>query len=153
VWGVSINVFAHRVQHAVRTDPFERMQRLDMAFFDDKQTGEVMSILNNDVSNLEIFLDNALSNAVRILLMVVAISAILLYLNPVLATVTLLVVPCIGLFTYGFMRLVAPRYRAVRESVGDLNTRLENALGGIGLVKTSTAEGYEADRVRNASRA
>lgn len=47
VYGVAANLFAHRVMHAVRTDSFERMQRLDMPFFDDKQTGEVMSVLNN----------------------------------------------------------------------------------------------------------
>jgi len=63
IYGIAANNFAHRVMHAVRTDSFDRMQRLDMTFFDDKQTGEVMSVLNNDASNLEVFLDNALQNS------------------------------------------------------------------------------------------
>ncbi len=66
IWGVTMNFFAHNVMHAVRVDTFEKMQSLDMTFFDDKQTGEVMSVLNNDASNLEVFLDNALSDAIRI---------------------------------------------------------------------------------------
>jgi ATP-binding cassette subfamily B protein len=152
VWGVSINTFAHRVQHAVRTDTFAKMQSLDMAFFDDKQTGEIMSVLNNDASNLEIFLDNALSNAVQIAVRVVGIAAILVYLNPQLAAVSLTVVPLIGAFTWGFSRLVEPRYRRVRSTVGDLNTRLENSLGGIGLVKSAATEAYETERVTDASR-
>jgi len=151
IWGVTANVFAHRVQHAVRTDTFEKTQTLDMSFFDDKQTGEIMSVLNNDVSNLEIFLDNALSNSVRMVLMVTTIAAVLVYLNAQLAAVTLVAVPLLFLFTWGFMRIVEPRYRRVRSTVGRLNTRLENSLGGVGLVKVSATEDHETERVEESS--
>lgn len=151
VYGIAANTFAHRVMHAVRTDSFERMQRLDMPFFDDKQTGEVMSVLNNDASNLEVFLDDALQNSARLGVMVVGIAVILFYLNAQLAFVTLVAVPAMVLFTLWFMRVVEPIYVAQRASVGDLNTRLENSLGGIQLVKTATTEDYETERVRRAS--
>lgn len=151
IWGVTSNVFAHRVQHAVRTDTFEKMQTLDMSFFDDKQTGEIMSVLNNDVTNLETFLDNALSNSVRMVLMVTTIAAVLVYLNAQLAAVTLVAVPLLLVFTWGFMRLIEPRYRRVRSTVGKLNTRLENSLSGVRLVKTSATEDYETDRLEKSS--
>ncbi|ADJ15654.1 ABC transporter ATP-binding protein [Halalkalicoccus jeotgali] len=151
IYGTAANVFAHRVMHAVRTDSFERMQRLDMPFFDDKQTGEVMSVLNNDASNLEVFLDDALQNSARLGVMVLGIAAVLFYLNWQLAFVTLIAVPAMVLFTLWFMRVVEPIYVAQRASVGDLNTRLENSLGGIQLVKTATTEAYETERVRRAS--
>ncbi|WP_122089107.1 ABC transporter ATP-binding protein [Halalkalicoccus subterraneus] len=151
VYGIAANVFAHRVMHAVRTDSFERMQRLDMPFFDDKQTGEVMSVLNNDASNLEVFLDDALQNSARLGVMLLGIAVILFYLNAQLAFVTLIAVPAMVLFTLWFMRVVEPIYVAQRASVGDLNTRLENSLGGIQLVKTATTEEYETERVRRAS--
>jgi ATP-binding cassette, subfamily B, bacterial len=151
IYGIAANVFAHRVMHAVRTDSFERMQRLDMPFFDDKQTGEVMSVLNNDASNLEVFLDDALQNSARLGVMVFGIAAVLFYLNAQLAVVTLIAVPAMVLFTLWFMRVVEPIYVAQRASVGDLNTRLENSLGGIQLVKTATTEDYETERVRRAS--
>ena len=151
IYGVTANNFAHRVMHAVRTDSFDRMQRLDMTFFDDKQTGEVMSVLNNDASNLEVFLDNALQNSARLGVMVAGIAGVLFYYNWELAFVTLSAIPLMILFTLWFMRAVEPRYVAQRSVVGDLNTALENALSGVELVKTSNTEPYESDRVETAS--
>ncbi|WP_053948332.1 ABC transporter ATP-binding protein [Halolamina sediminis] len=151
LYGIAANNYAHRVMHAVRTDSFETMQRLDMTFFDDKQTGEVMSVLNNDANNLENFLDNGLQNSIRLTVMIVGIAMILFSLNWQLALVTLVVVPAIVGLTMWFMRAVEPRYVDRRASVGNLNTRLENALAGVELVKTSGTESYESDRVENAS--
>ncbi|QLG26454.1 ABC transporter ATP-binding protein [Halorarum halophilum] len=151
VYGVSANNFAHSVMHAVRTDSYAKMQELDMWFFDDKQTGEVMSVLNNDATNLERFLDDALQNSVRIGVMLLGIGIVLFLENAQLAVVTLVAVPAMIGFTYWFMKAVEPRYAAQREAVGDLNTVLENALGGIQLVKTSGTEEFETDRVRESS--
>ncbi len=152
IYGIAANNFAHRVMHSVRTDSFDRMQRLDMTFFDDKQTGEVMSVLNNDASNLEVFLDNALQNSARLGVMVVGIAGVLFYYNYELAFVTLSAIPLMILFTLWFMRAVEPRYVAQRSVVGDLNTALENALSGVELVKTSNTESHESDRVETASK-
>ncbi|MYL17540.1 ABC transporter ATP-binding protein [Halorubrum distributum] len=151
VYGIAANNFAHRVMHAVRTDSFDQMQRLDMTFFDDKQTGEVMSVLNNDASNLEVFLDNALQNSARLGVMLAGIATVLVYYNYELAIVTLAAIPLMFLFTLWFMRAVEPRYVAQRSVVGDLNTALENALSGVELVKTSNTEAHESERVEDAS--
>ncbi|ELZ60599.1 MULTISPECIES: ABC transporter ATP-binding protein [Halorubrum] len=151
IYGIAANNFAHRVMHEVRTDSFDQMQRLDMTFFDEKQTGEVMSVLNNDASNLEVFLDNALQNSARLGVMVVGIAGVLVYYNYELAVVTLAAIPLMILLTLWFMRAVEPRYVAQRSVVGDLNTALENALSGVELVKTSNTEAYESERVEDAS--
>ncbi|VTT87669.1 ABC transport protein [Halorubrum sp. DM2] len=151
IYGIAANNFAHGVMHEVRTDSFDQMQRLDMTFFDEKQTGEVMSVLNNDASNLEVFLDNALQNSARLGVMVVGIAGVLVYYNYELAAVTLAAIPLMVLFTIWFMRAVEPRYVAQRSVVGDLNTALENALSGVELVKTSNTEAYESERVEDAS--
>jgi ATP-binding cassette subfamily B protein len=151
IYGVSANNFAHRVMHAVRTDSFSTMQRLDMTFFDDKQTGEVMSVLNNDANNLENFLDNGLQNSVRLTVMIVGIAIILFSMNAQLAAITLVAVPALFGLTVWFMKAVEPRYVDRRASVGNLNTRLENALSGVELVKTSGTESYESERVEDAS--
>ena len=89
-----------------------------------------MAILNNDATNLERFLDDALHDSARLLVMVGGIAALLVWMNPGLAAVTLVAVPLMWALTRWFMRVVEPRYAAQRESVGDLNTRLENNLGG-----------------------
>jgi ATP-binding cassette subfamily B protein len=122
-----------------------------MDFFADKQTGEMMSILSNDVNRLERFLNDGMNSAFRLGVMVLGIAAILLYWNWQLAIITLGVVPVIGLVTYKFIQTIQPKYADVRSSVGQVNSRLENNLGGIQVIKTSNTEDYESDRVDDVS--
>ncbi|PSP56925.1 multidrug ABC transporter ATP-binding protein [Halobacteriales archaeon QH_7_66_36] len=152
LYGVAANEFAHGVMHAVRVDCFEKMSQLDMSFFDDKQTGEVMSILSSDTENLESFLDNALSNSVRLGAMLFGIGVVLFLQNVYLAVVTLLVAPVMVAFTRWFMKRAEPLYAARRSAVGKLNTRLENAISGVELTKTTASEDYETERVRGSSK-
>ncbi|AUV80667.1 multidrug ABC transporter ATP-binding protein [Salinigranum rubrum] len=150
--GVSMNFFAHGVMYTIRVDAYEKMQRLDMTFFDNKETGEIISILNNDTGNLEVLFDNALGDSVRIGVILFGVTGALLYTNRQLALVTLGAVPLLVGFTWWFMRVIEPRYTHQRETVGDLNTRIENGLSGIELVKTTGTEEYENERVRGVSR-
>ena len=148
-WGW--NRFAQGIQHEIRTDTYDQMQRLNMDFFADKQTGELMSILSNDVNRLERFLNDGMNSATRLIVMVLGIAGILLILHPPLALVALLPVPLIALFTKKFVEIIQPKYADVRSSVGALNSRLENNLGGIKVIKTSNTEPYESDRVDDVS--
>jgi len=148
-WGW--NSFAQHIQHEIRTDTYNKMQRLNMDFFADKQTGEMMSILSNDVNRLERFLNDGMNSAFRLGVMVVGIAAILLWLNVQLAMITLVIVPLLALFTYIFIRTIQPKYAEVRSSVGQVNSRLENNLGGIQVIKTSNTEDFESDRVDGVS--
>jgi len=148
-WGW--NKFAQHVQHAVRTDTYETMQRLNMDFFADKQTGEMMSVLSNDVNRLEKFLNDGLNSASRMVIMVVGIATYLFVMNWQLALVALLPVPIIAVFTRRFIETIQPKYAEVRSTVGTLNSRLENNLSGIQIIKTANTEPYEADRVEDSS--
>lgn len=148
-WGW--NSFAQRIQHAIRVDTYDKMQRLNMDFFADKQTGELMSVLSNDVNRLERFLNDGMNSFFRLLVMVLGIAAVLTYLNWQLALVALLPVPIIALFTWRFVESIQPKYAEVRSTVGQLNSRLENNLGGIQVIKSSNTEGYESERVRDVS--
>ncbi|MFC5278342.1 ABC transporter ATP-binding protein [Halorubrum rubrum] len=148
-WG--FNAFAQHIQHDVRTDTYDRMQRLNMAFFSDKQTGEMMSILSNDVNRLERFLNDGMNSLFRLSVMVVGIGGLLVWINWQLALVALLPVPIIAGFTFLFIRTIQPKYAAVRSSVGKMNSRLENNLGGIQVIKSSNTEPYESDRVDDVS--
>ena len=149
-WG--FNSFAQDIQHDVRTDTYDTMQELNMGFFADKQTGELMSILSNDVNQLERFLNDGLNSAFRLVVMVIAIAGYLIYLNPQLALVALSPVPLIAVFTYIFVKKIQPKYAAVRSSVGTVNSRLENNLGGIQVIKSSNTEDFESGRVEDVSR-
>ncbi|QLH78515.1 ABC transporter ATP-binding protein [Halosimplex rubrum] len=148
-WGW--NSFAQNIQHDVRTDTYDKMQRLNMDFFADKQTGELMSILSNDVNRLERFLNDGMNSFFRLSIMVLGISVILFSMNWHLALIALVPVPVIAFFTKKFIDVIQPKYADVRSSVGQLNSRLENNLGGIQVIKTANTETFESDRVDDVS--
>ncbi len=149
-WG--FNAFSQDIQHDVRTATYDKIQHLDMEFFADKQTGEMMSVLSNDVNQLERFLNDGLNSTFRLLVMVLGIMVLLFWLNWQLALVALLPVPLIAVFTYLFVKIIQPKYAAVRSAVGKVNSRLENNLGGIKVIKADNTEDYESERVDDVSR-
>ncbi|MFC6787137.1 ABC transporter ATP-binding protein [Halobaculum halobium] len=148
-WGWS--VFAQRVQRSLRVDAYDALQRQELAYFTRRRTGDLMSVLNNDVNALQTFLEDGLSATVWILATVAGIGAILVGLNPALTAITLLPIPLLAAFTLAFTRIVEPRYLGVREEIGDLNARLENSVSGIEVIKTQGGESFETERVREAS--
>ncbi len=148
-WG--FNSFAQHIQHEIRTDTYDTMQRLNMGFFADKQTGELMSILSNDVNRLERFLNDGLNSTFRLAVMVLGIAGVLFWLNWQLAFIALVPVPLIAAFTYKFIQVIQPKYADVRSTVGNVNSRLENNLGGIQVIKSANTEPYESDRVEDVS--
>jgi len=147
----SLNLFSHRVKHEARTATYQQMQRLDMDFFNEVQTGELISILSNDTNRLEQFLDSMMGEMIQLIVLMGGTAVILVYLNPQLAMVTLLVIPFSAVFSLWYMRLAEERYADIRESVGDLNSRLENNLNGIQVIKASNTEDYEDQRVEDHS--
>ena len=149
--GYGLNAFAQRIQHDVRVDTYDAMQRLNMDFFENNSSGELMSVLNNDVNNLEEFLSGGATVFVRIIFTMMGISIILFSINWQMAFVSLIAAPLIAVFTYWFVRTVQPIYSEVRDSVGKLNSLLENNLGGIKVIKASTMEEFERKEVEKMS--
>lgn len=146
------NNFAQHFQHEVRVDTYDAMQRRAMSFFDDKQTGEVMSVLNNDVNQLETFLTSSFNNGIRIVVRVGGMGAVMLLINWRLGIIPTLVIPLLAFVSYLFVSIIHPKYQNVRSAVGQLNSRLENNIGGLAVVKAYNREDYETDRVESASR-
>jgi ATP-binding cassette subfamily B protein len=147
----TLNLFSHRVKHEARTATYQQMQRLDMDFFNEVQTGELISILSNDTNRLEQFLDSMMGEMIQLIVLMGGTAVILVTIQPELAIVTLTVIPLSAIFTYWYMQLAEERYADIRESVGDLNSRLENNLNGIQVIKASNTEDYEDERVEDHS--
>ena len=150
--GWSWGRFAQEVQHAVRTDSYADIQRLGEPFFDEQQTGQIMSILNSDVESLNRLLERLLAELLSIGSRFVTILAILLVMHWELALVLFTFLPAMALVAHTFVKRLKPKYEAVRQHVGALNARIENNLGGIAVIKAFTTEHYEQERVRAASR-
>jgi ATP-binding cassette subfamily B protein len=144
---------AQKIQRDLRNDTYDHLQHLSMGFFADHQTGGMMSILNSDINRLEQFLNTEFRQLVRVVATVTGIAAVLWYYAPTLALVALAPVPLIGLASAGFLRWIEPRYKSLRETVARLNSRLENNLGGVAVVKAFDRYAFERERVAEQSAA
>lgn len=142
---------AQRVQHDLRTDAYVRMQEREMAFFEDQRTGNLMSILNDDVNQLERFLNDSFNEIIQLFLLVVAATWSLCAVSLELGLLGILPLPFIIWGSIFYQRKIAPYYREVRNSVGRLNNRLENNLSGMLVIKSFTAETFERKRVEEVS--
>ena len=142
---------AQKVQRDLRNRTYDHMQMLPMSFFDDHESGGMMSILNNDVNRLEEFLNMELIQVIRVLTIVLGIAGVMLYVYPMLAVVALIPVPIIGFASSGFLIWIDQRYRAIRETVGRINSRLSNNLGGMKVIKAFNRHDHESERVSRQS--
>lgn len=150
--GLTWGGFSQEVQHVIRVDAYEKIQQLGLDFFDNQQTGQILSILNSDVNQLNRLLETFLGDILRISAQFLGIAAILLFLHWQLALVALVFVPVLAVMSRYFITLIQPKYEQVRQQVGALNARIENNLSGIQVIKSFTTESYEVDRVENASK-
>lgn len=141
------------LQHDLRLDAYAHVQRLELSFFEDKSTGGLMSVLNDDVNQLERFLDGGANDLLQVATTVLVVGGMFVWLAPTVAWAALLPMPVILWASFRFQRTIAPRYAAVREQAGLLNGQLANNLQGIATIKSFTAEAHEVDRVRAGSEA
>jgi ATP-binding cassette, subfamily B, bacterial len=144
---------AQGVQHDLRVAAFDHVQHLDLAFYEERDTGGLMAVLNDDVNQLERFLDVGATEVLHLVTTVVVLGAFFFAAAPGVAWWAFLPMPVIVWGSLRFQRRMAPRYTEVREQVGLLNAQLANALGGIATVKSFTAEAQETARLGRLSQA
>jgi ATP-binding cassette, subfamily B, bacterial len=144
---------AQAIQHDLRIDAYSHMQSLEMQFFEDRNTGDLMAVLNDDVNQLERFLDNGANEILQVLTTVALIGGIFFYLAPGIAWLAFLPVPLILWGSFKFQRTLEPRYAAVREQAAVVNAELSNNLGGMATIKSFIAEDHEVERISIESKA
>lgn len=142
---------AQDIQHDLRLDTYRHVQKLDMAYFETQRTGNLMSILNDDVNQMERFLNGGANQIIQVFCSSIMVSAVFFALQPGIAIVALLPVPAILFGAFWFQSRLAPRYTAVREAAGDVSARLNNNLLGLATIKAFATEGFEARHIEQAS--
>ena len=157
VWGLeSLSQFiadklwrnlAQTLQHELRVDAYNHLQELELAYFEDRSTGTLLSILNDDINQLERFLNFGATDLLDFFTRVLAIGISFVLLAPAIAWSAMLPIPFILWGTFVFQKKLEPRYAVVREKAGSISDRLANNLAGIATIKSFTAEAYESDRV------
>ena len=142
---------AQTVQHELRLDGYDHLQRLEMAFFEAGSSGRLLAILNDDINQLERFLDHGANELLQLITTVLAVGGAMAWLSPTVAGVAFLPIPVILWGSLRFQNRLAPRYREVRERASDLASQLNNNLGGMLTIKSYAAEAWELERLRQQS--
>ena len=142
---------AQNIQHELRLDAYGHLQRLDLAFFEDRSTGGLVATLNDDINQLERFLNGGANMLIQVLATVVLVGGIFFYLAPKVAALAMLPIPfiLIGAFFYQFR--VEPLYAGVREQAAAIASRLSSNISGIATIKSYTAEERELEAIRRES--
>lgn len=134
---------AQRLQSDLRIDTYSHVQSLDLAFFEERSSGDLIAIMNDDVNQLERFLDGGANDLIQVGVTVVAVGAVFIIVSPLLALLAFTPIPVIVWGAFYFQRRAAPLYDHVRQRVGRLASRLANNLGGMDTIKSFTAEARE----------
>ena len=125
---------AQKLQHDLRLDAYGHMQELDMAWFEDSSTGKLVAILNDDVNQLERFLDGGANALIQVATSIITVGGVFFYISPQIALMAFTPIPVIVLGAFWFQRRAQPLYANVREKVGLLSTRLANNIAGIATI-------------------
>ena len=139
------------IEHSLRTETFENVLSLDMKYFENKSSGRLMAILNDDVNQLERFLDTGANKLLQTATTVIVIGGTFLYISPLIATFAFIPIPIIIFGSFKFTSTIASRYEQIRETIETLNSNLSNSISGILNVKSFTRESKELERIETSS--
>ena len=144
---------AQITQHRLRLEAYDHLQQLELAFFEQDSSGRLMTVLNDDINQLERFLDRGANQILQLITTVLVVGIGMAVVAPEVAMFAYLPIPVILWGSLRFQRQLAPRYREVRACAGDLASRLANNLGGMLTIKSFTAEALELEQLSRESQA
>ena len=131
----------------VRAMVYDHLQRLSLRFYEDKQTGQLMSRVVNDTDLLEHLIAHAVPDVIANSLLLVGVIVVLASMNLQLTLLSMIPVPLIVVAVQGYTKYVRPAFRARQAVLGDLNAALNDNLSGIREIKAFTREGFESIRI------
>ena len=139
------------IEHKIRTETFNNVLDLDLQFFENKSSGRLMAILNDDVNQLEKFLDTGAEKLIHTMTTILVIGGTFIYISPIIAIFAFIPIPIIIFGSFRFTKTIAKRYTKIRNSIESLNANLSNSLTGIMTVKSFNREGKETKRIAKSS--
>ncbi len=150
-YGILWRNLAQTVQHELRVDTFSHVQKQGMSWFDERQKGDLMAIMNDDINQLERFLDKGANDLLQVSTTVLVVGAVFIAISWEIAIFAVLPIPIIIWGSFKYQRSLEPRYAEVRKTAGTMNALLENDLSGIATIQSFTAEDIEKDRLEDLS--
>jgi len=148
LYGLMWRNLAQRTQHYLRIKAYDHLQKLEMTFFESDNTGRLMTVLNDDINQLERFLDEGANKIIQLIITVFIVGGAMIFLAPGIALLAFIPIPFILWGSINFQKNLAPRYSEVREKAGDLASRLNNNLSGMLTIKSFATEDWELERLK-----
>src|SRR5688572_27097958 len=142
---------AQDLQHALRQAAYAHLQALPPAAIERERSGRLMALLNEDVNQVERFLNTGANDLIQVLVSSLLVGAVFFVLTAKLAFLAFLPIPLILVGAFWFQKRLAPRYAAAREAAATVSARLNNNLAGMATIQAYTAEEFEAEHLRRAS--
>ena len=138
---------AQNAEHQLRVSSYDHAQRLDLEWHEKQSIGNITAILNDDINQLERFLNNGVNQIIQVMVSTVIIGFIFFYISIVIASIAIIPVPLIFVISLYFKKKLSPRYKAIREKVAALNTSIINNLMGIQVIKSFMTFKHERDNL------
>ncbi len=148
LYGLMWRNLAQKTQHSLRIKAYDHLQKLEMTFFESDNTGRLMTVLNDDINQLERFLDEGANKIIQLIITVFIVGGAMIVLAPGIALLAFIPIPFILWGSINFQKNLAPRYREVRDRAGDLASRLNNNLNGMLTIKSFATEDWELERLK-----
>lgn len=142
---------AQFTQDNLRKDAYSTMQDQQLAFFEDRSTGDLIAILNDDINQLERFLDKGANDIIQVIVTVTVIGSIFIFSAPEIGWMALVPMPFIIWGSVWFQKKLAPRYSKMRDRAGETSSQLVNNLGGMTTIKAFGTQEFESERIAKLS--
>jgi ATP-binding cassette subfamily B protein len=131
----------------VRTYIYNHLQRLSLRYYEDKQTGQLMSRVINDTDLFEQLIAHAVPDVMVNILTLIGVSIVLVSLNWRLTLLSTIPIPLVLISLKVYARYVRPAFRDRQKELGDLNSLLNDNISGIRDIKAFTREDEALVRV------
>ena len=138
---------AQKIEHEMRMDLYSHVQGLDQAYFEEATSGGLMAVINDDVNQLERFLDMGIHKLLITAANVVFVGIVFFVISPLLTLLSFLPIPVIVAGSLWFQSRLEPLYAKVRAAAGNIADTLTNGLGGVATIRAFNAQQRDAERV------
>lgn len=151
LYAITWRSLAQNIQHDLRLKTYDKIQNLDLAYFEDKTTGGLLSIVQDDINQMEQFLSQGPNEVIQLVVNCLVMGVIFFYLSPMLALIAIVPIPFVVAIAYYFQNKMAALYDKVRDVSGNLASHIAYRLQGIATIKSSNTQKYEFMRLKEES--
>lgn len=149
------NYLSHKAAWSLVADMrvriYDHLQKLSLRYYQDKQTGQLMSRTTNDTATFETLIAHAVPELVSNILIVAGVAFILFFMNVYLALLTLIPIPFLAYGSWLFAKKVRPNFRKAQSNLAELNATLQDNISGMKEIQIFNQQPQEKSRIKKSA--